>query len=203
MIFISLGSNCTPAIIRKNIFDLSKDKGYLTCPFDLCETPYKSLLEIIENNFNNFFDNLECIIENNEKIITNYYNIKFNHESPINSKQLNYESDFYIKNNFKELILRYKKRIKNFYNYINNNNKIIFVTNNYNENLNEILNIFEKKYPTKNFYIFCFKEYSSNEINFFCKLGYLKIYFRRIIKMVKRKEKKIYHFSILDIKNNI
>ena len=56
MIYISLGWNCAPAIIRKNILKQFKKTGYLTQPFDLCVTPYSGLCECLKDNFSKFFN---------------------------------------------------------------------------------------------------------------------------------------------------
>jgi len=131
MIYISLGWNCGPAIIRKNKFKQEKKNGYLTQPFDLCVTPYSALCECIKDDFAQFF-NLR--IEN--YITMNAYNMWFNHES-----------EFYQKNNFEEFIKRYKNRIANFRKYLTSGQEICFIHSNPFEDSSELCNILETNYP--------------------------------------------------------
>lgn len=133
MIYISLGWNCSPAIIRKNIFKHSKDNGYKTCPFDLCVTPYKSLIRCLETNFENFF-NLR--IENG--IIMNEYDIWFNHEAPM---------ELYANNDYEKFKQRYIIRINNFKEYLCGKNEICFIHSDPFNSSEEIDRIINKNYP--------------------------------------------------------
>ena len=139
MIYISLGWNCAPAILRKYEFKCSKDNGYKTCPFDLCVTPYQGLIECLKTNFSNFF-NLR--IENG--IIMNEYNMWFNHEAPM---------ELYANNNFEKFKERYINRINNFNNYITNNNEICFIHSDPFHSSDEIANIMSNNYPNLKFKI--------------------------------------------------
>lgn len=139
MIYISLGWNCGPAILRKNIFKYSKNNGYKTCPFDLCVTPYKSLLECLTTKFTKFF-NLR--IENG--IIMNEYDMWFNHESP---------SDLYINNNFEKFIDRYTNRINNFKKYLNGNDFVYFIHSDPFHSSDEVYLVIKNIYPNLNFKI--------------------------------------------------
>lgn len=132
-IYISLGWNCAPAIMRKNIFKQYKKTGYLTTPFDLCVTPYEGLCKCLEENFTNFFD---LRMENN--IIMNAYDMWFNHEQPFM---------FYSENNFAEFKNRYNARIENFRNYLSSNKFIYFIHSNPFESSIKLYNIIEKIYP--------------------------------------------------------
>jgi hypothetical protein len=40
---------------------MSRITGYKTCPFDLCQTPYESLIQCLRDNFEHFFDNLHLV----------------------------------------------------------------------------------------------------------------------------------------------
>ena len=131
MIYISLGWNCSPAIMRKNIFKQEKKNGYLTQPFDLCVTPYSGLCKCLKDNFAQFF-NLR--IEN--YITMNAYNMWFNHET-----------EFYQKNNFEEFKKRYENRINNFRKYLTSGQEICFIHSNPFEDSYELCNILENTYP--------------------------------------------------------
>ena len=131
MIYISLGWNCSPAIIRKNKFKQEKKNGYLTQPFDLCVTPYSGLCECLKDDFACFF-NLR--IENG--IIMNAYYMWFNHETEIHQK-----------NNFAEFKKRYENRINNFKKYLTSGEEICFIHSNPFEDSTELCNILETNYP--------------------------------------------------------
>lgn len=133
MIYISMGWNCAPAITRKAIFHQSKEKGYKTCPFDLCVTPYKSLLNCLQTDFSDFF---QLRIENG--IIMNAYNMWFNHEAPM---------ELYSTDNFKLFIERYSKRISNFKEYLNGNYEVCFIHSDPFHSSVELCNIIKQKYP--------------------------------------------------------
>jgi FkbM family methyltransferase len=133
MIFISLGWNCSPAIMRKNVFKYSKENGYKTCPFDLCVTPYQSLIDCLQDDFKKFF-NLR--IENG--IIMNEYNIWFNHEAP---------GELYSNNNFEKFKERYTNRINSFREYLSGNFKVCFIHSDPFHSSEEIDKIINEKYP--------------------------------------------------------
>lgn len=132
-IFISLGWNCGPAIMRKNIFKYSKENGYKTCPFDLCVTPYNGLVECLKTNFSKFF-NLR--IENG--IIMNEYDMWFNHEVP---------TELYSNNNFEKFKERYENRINNFKEYLFGNYEVDFIHSNPFFSSEEISEIIKYHYP--------------------------------------------------------
>jgi hypothetical protein len=170
-IYISLGYNCYPRECIKYSFALNKENGYLTCPFDLCITPFDSLYDCIETDFKYFFDNLRLtpdLVEGQDitncnihsKFIINYYNIIFNHESAIHSNLFKISRDddlFYIRNNFEEFKKRYSQRIENFRYYINNYDNITFIYKNCDNsdknnenNLEKLKDLLHKKYNNKN-----------------------------------------------------
>jgi len=133
IIYISLGWNCSPAIMRKNTFKFSKENGYKTCPFDLCVTPYCGLIECLKTNFDYFFD---LRIENG--IIMNKYNIWFNHEAP---------TELYFNNNFEKFKERYTNRINSFKNYLSGNYEVYFIHSDPFHSSEEIYEIIKKQYP--------------------------------------------------------
>jgi hypothetical protein len=84
MLYISLGSNCsvTYHLIENNL----RKKAY---PFDWSKISIKELIDILENDFNNFVDTIELkkISYNHNStnynysfILSNIYNIYFAHE---------------------------------------------------------------------------------------------------------------------------
>jgi hypothetical protein len=161
-IYISLGYNCDPRIYMKNKLNLTKQKGYKTCPFDLCITSFESLCKCIETDFQYFFDDLHLIpwgcadgrnIHDlkNKHAIQNHYNMIFNHEGSGHShlfKEGKNDDLFYIRNNFEKFKERYSIRLNNFRTYIKNYDNIIFIHKNdanYNQNrLIQLLNKYNK-----------------------------------------------------------
>jgi hypothetical protein len=83
----------------------------------------------------------------------------FNHEGSTHShlfKEGKNDDEFYIRDDFKKFKERYSVRIKNFLNYIEENNEIIFIYSSYSgiykeQELEKIYKIFLKKFPTKIF----------------------------------------------------
>jgi hypothetical protein len=132
MEYISLGGSCSVAYQLQ--INKLRDKAY---PFDWVRISFNSVLKLLENNFNNFFNysDYEIIRETNKFpyikgdnfidnkdsnyiVKHNYYNIKFYHDF---IKNKNIEDQF---NNF---TLKYKKRIHRLFEIIKSNNKIIFI----------------------------------------------------------------------------
>lgn len=148
-ILISIGYNCTPRIFIKHVYNISKNDGYKTCPFDLCITNYDGLVRCIEEDFANFFTNLQLIYGQNAEgdrslcgpgftNITNSYGLVFNHEGSTHSHLFldgKNDDDYYIRNDFEKFKERYVQRIQNFRNYLKTYNKIDFLYQNY-ENFN-------------------------------------------------------------------
>jgi hypothetical protein len=165
---ISLGWSCKPREYIKNNF-MSKQDGYLTCPFDLCITPFDSMYNCLETDFKYFFDDLKTIpgachhlhpkkdLEEKHNI-TNYYKMIFNHEGSTHSNLFNVGTNddlFYIRNDFDEFKKRYLTRIDNFRNYINNYVNITFIIYKWENdkdtyNLDKLNDLLRKKYPNKN-----------------------------------------------------
>ena len=165
MIYISLGRNCEPRVYLKNKLDLTKDKGYLTCPFDLCVSSFDSVYNCLSTDFKHFFENLELIrganaegdrskAGNGRKNIKNSYNIIFNHEGSTHShmfKEGTNDDEYYIRDDFKKFRERYKRRIANFKKYIFFNTDITFVTKDYTKDQNKKLKVLlQNLYKNKN-----------------------------------------------------
>ena len=169
---ISLGWDCYPAMegVKLKIRQ-KKSEGYLTCPFDKMVSSLEGIIKCIDDDFDKFCDSnyLTLVtvpnnihhfnhLKNNEKLlINNYYNFIFNHESPGHadlyiSENWNGGINHYIDNDFIEFKKRYQQRIKNFKNYLNSKNEIIFLLNRYNPdidpNINKLKNILKIKYPS-------------------------------------------------------
>lgn len=97
--YISLGYNCfVRMILTKFYMKASKKQGELSCPFDLCVAPLSSLTKILENDFSDFFDDIDYQ-EQGKSFVNKKYSIFFPHEDNLTLE------DFKV---------RYKKRIENF-----------------------------------------------------------------------------------------
>jgi hypothetical protein len=164
---ISLGWNCNGAIHGvKTGIRLSKKNGYLTCPFDEMVSNLSGIIKCIEDDFKFFCDinylklkEVQSVYDNKltENIIQNtYYKFLYNHESPGHAnlyltQQWDGGINHYIDNNYYNFIKRYKKRIENFNNYLNNEeNYIIFILHGYDknsENIKKLDNLIKIKYP--------------------------------------------------------
>ena len=141
--YISIGYNCDPRIYFAHGIGMTKQTGYLSCPFDLCFSPFHSVCSCIEEDFQHFFDDLKLVPGPNaegdrslcgsgELNITNKYGIVFNHESPSHShlfREGTNEDMYYVKNDFENFKKKYTERICNFRNYIQTRNEIVFVYN--------------------------------------------------------------------------
>lgn len=139
MIYISLGGNCsvTYHLSKNNL----REKAY---PFDWCKISIKQLINILEQDFENFVDTIELkkISYNHSSNSTNYsiilnniYNITFAHELI---------SIFEI-DDFKNMLNRRIKRFKNINDYV------IFIRielepikENYYNNIIKLINLLNK-----------------------------------------------------------
>ncbi len=156
MSIISLGNNCAPREYMKHTLQITKKNGYHSCPFDLCITPYNSLIECLKTDFEHFFDlsltgglNAEgdrTLCGKGEKNITNRYGMIFNHEGSTHShlfKEGKNDDNFYIRNDFYEFKKRYCERIKNFREYMKKDT-ITFIINADNS-YDELMSIYPNK----------------------------------------------------------
>lgn len=167
-IFISLGYNCDPRIFLKEKLEMSKNNGYLSCPFDLCITPsFQTLVNILQSDFCVFFDDIQCIDWGNadgdrshagpgNMAISNNCGMIFNHEGGGHSHlfEVGKNNDYYFtENNFARFKERYNKRIENFRNYCRNANSVTFVHCGYPDFCESIIKkIIQEKYNTQNIY---------------------------------------------------
>jgi hypothetical protein len=117
--YISLGGNCS-ITYQLNKYNLR----FEAFPLDWVKIKINQLINILENNFNNYAESLQIkgySDSHQSYIITNDYSIQFAHEL-INIDKLD---KLNILNNFKDKI---KRRITRFKNLSNNLiNKIIFI----------------------------------------------------------------------------
>lgn len=183
---ISLGWNCLPASYAiDRCWRVRKDQGYLTCPFDWAITNYENVLRCIENDFKHLTDSLQIIespwsvggiIKGERLIYNNEYGFIFNHESPGHANLFKTENwsggiNHFINNNFELFKERYNKRIKNFYEYVKNENNIKFVICKQYSDVSLLDKILKKKYPLLNFEIIYLPINVTNE----CFFGHLQL----------------------------
>lgn len=180
-IAISLGNRCkTAGWAVDNKWRETKENGYKTCPFDLCVTNYKGIIECLKDDFKYFTDfsslTLEyygfqnIYVENaypGQLLIYNKkYDFCFNHESPCHANLhsiQNWENGptRFIDDNYNLFIERYNIRINNFRKYLNDsNNHIVFLfhwddpNSKVNNDCLELKQILNNKYPKLNYSIY-------------------------------------------------
>jgi hypothetical protein len=129
---------------------------------------YKGVVKCIEEDFKYFCDIKYLTLKNN-LIYNTYYNFSFNHESPYHADLYLRENwpegpNHFVNNNYLHFIERYNNRIKSFLNYLNNpNNTILFIIQfAYDKcpddnNLFELKNVLQKKYPNLDYKIIIIK----------------------------------------------
>jgi hypothetical protein len=171
---ISLGLLSNSRIHIKNHYNLSKENGYKTCPFDLMISNYKGIIDCFKDNFEGFCETkyieLRNIYGTNEKWIYNTkYKFLFNHESPGHSTDNTSLANLnhYIDNNYEHFIIRYRNRINNLINYLNSGNHIIFVITRHNNNisdLSELNDVIKNKYPNLSFEFDLLQDYNKEGV---------------------------------------
>jgi hypothetical protein len=126
--YISLGGNCsiTYQLNKYNLRNEACPSEKLSntlyyCPFDWAKIKINQLINVLENNFDNYAESLQIkrySDSHQSYIITNNYSIQFAHEV-VNINEMN------SLDNFKDKI---KRRITRFQNLLNNyGNKITFI----------------------------------------------------------------------------
>ena len=107
---IPFGHHCLPRIITTlNKFKPTKEFGEKSYPFDLCFSDFSSNVKFLENEFANFYDEME--FDDNKKCWMNKkYNLILNHDNQ----------------SFEVLKERYDKRIANLYSALNDNERHIY-----------------------------------------------------------------------------
>ena len=150
--FITLGFNCAPAIILKEL-------GLRRCslPFDWVVTNNMQIINCIEDDFQKFHKNLEFTLNNHWFI--DDYGIQYPHDYPV-------DEDDVIVSNWKDfhqdVIYKYKRRIERFKTILTSPTPIIslylgpikyalklkkYIDNKYNKNLIFIVATYEKNLP--------------------------------------------------------
>lgn len=135
--YISLGYNCFSRwVLTKFGLKPRKKQGELSFPFDLVTTPINSLVQILENDFEDFCDDLylEDTAEFGKMWKNRKYNICFPHDGGLSRE---------------ELIQRYFARIDNFHKIVLNSENLCFVMTIFDRNytnsaLNSIYNSLQK-----------------------------------------------------------
>ncbi len=155
---ISLGRNCLPRTVLTHAgYKPRKRDGELSLPFDLSIHSYESVCKLLDNDFQDYVNPDYICIDKNKIIHTKYTKVEFTHES------IEDYLDFYTQNNFEELILRYQKRIQNFYTYIADND-ILFVCN-FAHYPNELSGIISRKFPDLRYKIVCLNYLPNLDLN--------------------------------------
>lgn len=127
---ICLGEYCLPRVIT-TLCGLKKRKadGEKTCPFDLAFCwDFDGILDILEDKFETFFQNIEYDYFKKENILTDLNKI---FTTKLSAKVWKHEKAGIIFNheNYTDrafFIERYKKRIENFYEYLKSSNIYIY-----------------------------------------------------------------------------
>jgi hypothetical protein len=113
---IPIGSNCRVGLAMKEL-GIRK----MSLPFDWMLTTMKSINEIIKNDFEDFYNEDVCTIENfkmkngyHQYVLNRKYNLNITHENSFKKQSLQ----------------KYERRINRFYEIINKkDNKVLFVRN--------------------------------------------------------------------------
>jgi hypothetical protein len=131
-----------------------KDEGVPDDFKYLCDPQYLELIKIPkESKWLNTNGDGDIMIYNNK------YNFIFNHESPGHanlwiSEQWTKGINHYITNNYEEFINKYKRRIQNIKDLLNSGKNINFILTRPNTEINdikELSNTIQTKYPSLNF----------------------------------------------------
>lgn len=127
-VIISLGYRCQPAMqLRFN------NLRFLAYPFDWLITPFESMYELINNDFQDFMLKENLVYRRNflysddngafvSKIYTHIwekkYNVIFRHDFPLNAKFME---------KYSEVLEKYSRRIQRFLGELNSNKHIYFI----------------------------------------------------------------------------
>jgi hypothetical protein len=101
--------------------------------------------------------------EGNQLIVNTKYGFVFNHESPVHA-DLHIAENWakgachFTMDNFKEFIIRYENRAKNFREYMSSGLKITFVVAKIDGDVSELFGVLREKYPELKFKIHCIQE---------------------------------------------
>lgn len=117
--YIGLGTNCYARYIPVRIGIKSKKKaGELSYPFDLCVTSVNNIAQILENNFEDYVENIiESPLMDNDNRPYIYRNKKYD---------INYIHDNDI-DSLEKIKKRYEKRIENFITISENQEEVVYL----------------------------------------------------------------------------
>lgn len=147
---VSLGATCLPRILPTRLgFKPTAEQGELHLPFDLAGHRYEGVCDIIESGFEDYCNPDYLVMDKDEfdlPIVRHTkYDMWFAHEIHGEKQQ------FFIENNYAMLMALYKRRINNFYQYIEDGD-ILFFTHHreYPRRLNQVI---KKAFPDLNYKI--------------------------------------------------
>jgi hypothetical protein len=156
--FITLGFNCVPALILK---DMGLRKYSL--PFDWNITNKRIVIQCIEDDFRKFHKNLHFVL--NKHWLEDEYGIQYPHDYPLND-------DGSIVDNWEtfhnDVLLKYQRRINRFKDIMNSNKPIIALYHGYVSIAKVIKTYLANKYNKHNIiFIVCTyeKKYQNNDKN--------------------------------------
>lgn len=127
---VSLGSTCLPRILpTRQGFKLTEEQGELALPFDLAGHMYDAVCEIIESGFEDYCNSSFYEMDEDSYglpiVRHTKYDMWFAHEIH-GSKQ-----KFFTDNDYAMLTALYKRKINNFYKYVEDGDILFFTHNHY------------------------------------------------------------------------
>lgn len=130
---VSLGQNCLPRLYcTRNFLKKTKKMGELSIPFDLAGHRLKAIIHFLENDFEDYFNDLQYM-ETME--ISCWFNSKFD-------CQYNHDRDC-GKNDYDKFVTRFKSRIENFRKIINSDKFIFFILASFENKTEDINQLYE------------------------------------------------------------
>lgn len=204
---ISLGLDCAPRIfLTKHGFKKTKKQGELTSPFDLAIHKVQSIIDLLKNKFQDYYNPKYLYIDDSSlhsKIVNSKYDAEFVHESDYlnDNKEYNFNTHQFIQqninyseNDYEKLADRYKKRVQNFYKNVNDNN-IIFTLFVYSiDNVFKLNDVIHDTFPTLSYILVVFIQTNNEHISDLCVSNV-------IIKTVRSDE--IWHTNSIILENSI
>ncbi|MEO0684177.1 MAG: DUF1796 family putative cysteine peptidase, partial [Cyanobacteria bacterium J06649_11] len=121
---VSLGEDCLPRVISTRWgLKAIRAHGELSCPFDLSVHSYRTICELIENDFSGYLSPQNLETQSNSKV---HFGIPFVRNKKDDCIFNHERGAYWSQNNFQAFVKRYEKRIENFYQYIDNES-VLFV----------------------------------------------------------------------------
>jgi hypothetical protein len=166
---ISLGSNCMPALHAQH-----HELRTLAFPFDWNFTPFKSLISLIKNDFQDFCELKYLYINNrstSDAVSNTKYQFVIHHtfrpidweNSPNGLIPLNQEAMEY----FEEIKSMFQRRIERFIQIMHSGVPVYLLRfEDINQNqAEELYTLLKEKYPLSNFLLVCIDEYYKKNVN--------------------------------------